>query len=112
MGDDTMRKVLVIMGFLAILGLGAPAAAQTDKPAGDVCTLKVKGMACSACASKVEQTALTLDGVKAAKVDQPKGTAEITYDASKTDPAAIAKYISDKSGFKAEYEPGKATPKG
>lgn len=108
-----MRKVLVLMGLLAILGLGAPAGAQTDKPAvGDVCTLKVKGMSCSACASKVEQTALKLDGVKAAKVDQPKGTAEITYDASKTNPAAIAKYISDKSGFKAEHELKKATPKG
>ena len=108
-----MRKVLVLMGLLAILGFVAPAGAQTDKPgAGDVCTLKVKGMSCSACASKVEQTALKLDGVKAAKVDQPKGIAEITYDASKTNPAAIAKYISDKSGFKAEHELKKATPKG
>ena len=106
-----MRKVLVLMGLLAILGFGAPAAAQTEKPAGDVCTLKVKGMACSACASKVEQTALKLDGVKAAKVSQPNGTAEITYDAAKTNPAAIAKYISDKSGFKAEHEPTKPRPK-
>ncbi len=108
-----MRKVLVLMGLLAILGFGAPAGAQTDKPsAGDVCTLKVKGMSCSACASKVEQTALNLDGVKAAKVSQPKGTAEITYDASKTNPAAIAKYISDNTGFKAEHEPKKVPPKG
>ena len=107
-----MRKVLALMGLLAILGLGGTAAAQTDKPVtDDVCTLKVKGMACSACASKVEQTALKLDGVKAAKVNQPKGIAEITYDASKTNPAAIAKYISDNSGFKATYEPPKETPK-
>lgn len=97
-----MRKVLALMGLLAIFGLGAPAAAQTEKRAGDVCTLKVTGMACSACASKVEQTALKLDGVKAAKVDQPKGTAEITYDASKTTPEAIAKHITENSGFKAE----------
>lgn len=107
-----MRRVLVLMGLLAILGFSAPAAAQTEKPAGDVCTLKVKGMACSACASKVEQTALKLDGVTAAKVSQPNGTAEITYDAAKTNPAAIAKYISDKSGFKAEHEPAKPRPKG
>ena len=34
-----MRKVLVLMGLLAILGFGAPAGAQTDKPAaGDVST--------------------------------------------------------------------------
>jgi copper chaperone CopZ len=101
------------MGLLAILGFGAPAGAQTDKPAaGDVSTLKVKGMSCSACASKVEQTALKLDGVKTAKVSQPKGTAEITFDASKTNPVAIAKYISDKTGFKAEHESRKAPPKG
>lgn len=90
------------MGLLAILGLGAPAAPQTGKAAGDVCTLMVKGMACSACAAKVEETALNLDGVKAAKVSRPKGTAEITYDQARTSPAAIAKYISAKSGFKAE----------
>jgi copper chaperone CopZ len=107
-----MRKVLALMGLLAILGFSASEAAQTEKRAGDVCTLKVKGMACSACASKVEQTALKLDGVKAAKVSQPNGTGEITYDAAKTNPAAIAKYISDKSGFKAEHEPTKPRPKG
>lgn len=106
-----MRKVLALMGLLAILGLSAPAAAQTEKPAGDVCTLKVKGMACSSCASKVEQTVLKLDGVKAATVSQPHGTAEIIYDPAKTNPAAIAKYITDKSGFKAEHAPKKATPK-
>ncbi len=107
-----MRKVLALMGLLAILGMSGTAAVQTDKPAaGNVCTLEVKGMACSACASKVEQTALKLDGVKAAKVNQPKGIAEITYDASKTNPAAIAKYISNKSGFKATYQPPKETPK-
>ena len=97
-----MGKLLAIMGLLAILGFSAPAPAQTEKPAGDVCTLKVKGMACSACAAKVEQTALKLDGVTAAKVSQPNGTAEITYDSAKTNPTAIAKYITDKSGFKAE----------
>lgn len=98
-----MRKVLALMGLLALLGFGAPAAAQTDKPAaGDVCTLKVTGMSCGSCAKSVEQTALKLDGVKAAKVSQPKATAEITYDATKTNPAAIAKYITDNSGFKAE----------
>ena len=107
-----MRKVLALMGLLTILGFGAPVAAQSDKPAeGDVCTLKVKGMACSACAAKVEETALKLDGVKTVKVSQPKGTAEITYDAAKTNPAAIAKYITEKSGFKAELVPKKATVK-
>jgi hypothetical protein len=43
-----------------------------------------------------------IDGVNAAKVSQPKGEAEITYDPAKTFPEAIAKRISDKTRFKAE----------
>ena len=97
-----MRKVLALMGLLALLGVVAPAAAQTDKPAaGDVCTLKVTGMSCGSCAKTVEQTALKLDGVKAVKVSQRKGTAEITYDPAKTTPEAIAKYITKETGFTA-----------
>lgn len=106
-----MRKVLALMGLLAVLGLRAAAAVETEKPAGDVCTLKVKGMACSACAKTVEQSALKLDGVKAAKVSQPEGTADITYDPSKTTPEAIAKYIAKHTGFKAEHTPKKTEPK-
>jgi copper chaperone CopZ len=40
--------------------------------------------------------------VKAAKGSQPKGTAEVTFDASKTSPGVIAKAITEKAGFKAE----------
>jgi hypothetical protein len=40
--------------------------------------------------------------VKAAKVSQPKGQAEITYDRAKTSPQAIAKRIIDKSRFNTE----------
>jgi copper chaperone CopZ len=47
---------------------------------GQVCTLKVWGMICGACAAQVEKVAKKIDGVAAAKVSQPKGTAEITYD--------------------------------
>jgi hypothetical protein len=72
-----MKRMLAFMAFLSMFGLGVEAA-QRDKPvAGQVCTLKVEGMACSACAAKVEKTALKIEGVKAAKVNQPKGiTAE------------------------------------
>jgi copper chaperone CopZ len=98
-----MRMMVAVMGLFAILGFRPTVLAQTDKPAaGDVCTLKVQGMACNACAARVKKEALKIDGVKAAKVDQPKGTAEITFDAKKTSPPAIAKAITDKTGFKAE----------
>jgi copper chaperone CopZ len=99
-----MRKALAIMGLLSALGLGSTAASQeSDKPkTGDVCVLKVSGMACGACAATVEKAAMRIDGVTAAKVSQPKGTAEITYDPAKTTPDAIAKIISEKTGFQAE----------
>ena len=99
-----MRNVLVLMGLLAILGLGAPAAAQTDKVAGDVCTLKVKGMACSACAARVREEAMKIDGVTAAKVDQPTGLAQITFDPKKVSPQEIAERITKITGFKAEVQ--------
>jgi len=108
-----MRKVLALMGILTMFGFGTSAAAtQNEKPSSktaQTCTLKVEGMSCSACASKVEKTALKIDGVKTAKVDSRKGTAEIAYDAAKTNPDSIAKTITDKSGFKAEAP--KSTPK-
>ena len=104
-----MTKVLSLMGFLAILGFGAAAGAQTDKSAtgSGSTTLRVKGMACSACASKVEQVVLKIDGVRTAKASQPKGTATVTFDPKKTSPEAIAKAITDKAGFKAEPSPAK-----
>ena len=99
-----MKGVLALMTILGFLGLGSAAVAQdgTRAAGDDVCTLKIEGMACSACAARVEKEALKIEGVKAAKVSQPKGTAEVTFDASKTSPGVIAKAITEKTGFKAE----------
>lgn len=98
-----MKGVLALMTILGFLGLGSAAVAQDGtRAAGDVCTLKIEGMACSACAARVEKEALKIEGVKAATVSQPKGTAEVTFDASKTSPGVIAKAITEKTGFKAE----------
>lgn len=98
-----MKGALALMTILGLLGFGSTAIAQSDqRAAGDVCTLKIEGMACSACAARVEKEALKIEGVTAAKVSQPKGTAEITFDASRTSPETIAKIITDNTGFKAE----------
>lgn len=99
-----MRKALAVMGLLSVFGIASATAAQEpDKPKpGQVCLLKVSGMSCGACAARVEKAAKKIDGVTAAKASQPKGTAEITYDPSKTTAEAIAKTITDKTGFKAE----------
>ena len=98
-----IRKVLAVMGLLGVFGIGA-AADQTTETAktGQVCVLNVSGMICGTCAATVEKTVKKIDGVKRAKVSQPKGTAEITYDPAKTTPEAIAKIINEKTNFKAE----------
>lgn len=103
-----MRKAIMIMGVLSLVGFG-PVSAGQDKAGQDKTssgakteTLKVSGMACGACAAKVESEAKKLDGVRSALVSQPKGSAEITYDPAKTTPEAIAKFINEKTAFKAE----------
>ncbi len=98
------RKVVALMGLLGMLGLGSATAHQkSDTPkGGEVCLLRVSGMVCGACAGQVEKAAKKIDGVKAAKASQPKGTAEISYDPAKTTPEAIAKTITEKTGFQAE----------
>jgi copper chaperone CopZ len=99
-----MRNALAIMGLLSVFGISSATATQeSDKPkAEQVCLLKVSGISCGACAAQVEKAAKKIDGVTAAKASQPKGTAEITYDPSKTTPEAIAKTITAKTGFKTE----------
>lgn len=98
-----MRKVLAIMGLLSMFGIGSVSAQQTDKAeAGQMCILNVSGMHCGACAARVEKTAKKIDGVKGATVSQPKGVAEIKYDPAKTTPDAIAKIITDQTGFTTE----------
>ena len=90
-----MRKMLVIAGLLSALGFTVSAQKEQARS-----TLKVSGMSCSVCAAHVEKAAKEIDGVKAVKVDQPSGTAEITYDPQKTSPEAVAAAITKKTPFK------------
>jgi periplasmic mercuric ion binding protein len=78
---------------------------QAEKPATKVCRLKVTGMTCSGCEAAVRMAARSVDGVTEAKASYAKANAEVTYDPAKTTPEAIAKAITDKSGFKAELVP-------
>lgn len=70
------------MGLLTLFGFGAPAkTTDNDKsPTRQVYLLRVSGMHCGACAARLEKIAKRIVGVTAAKVNQQKGTAEITYD--------------------------------
>ncbi len=47
------------------------------------------------------RAAKSIDGVKDCKASFQNGTAEVTYDPAKTTPEAIAKVISEKTGYKA-----------
>lgn len=75
-----------------------------------VATLKMTGMFCGGCEAAVQYAAREVEGVTAVRASADTGIAEVTYDPAKTTPAAIAKVITEKSGFKAEV-PGTAPNK-
>jgi len=55
-------------------------------------------------ATAVKLAAKKVEGVKDATASYEKGTAEIAYDSAKTSPDAIAKVVTEQSGFKAEVQ--------
>ena len=96
-----MQQLTAAIAIVSVVG-GVSAAAQ--QPAEKITVLRVSGMHCGECARTVEKEARKIEGVKAAKVDQPKGEAQIRYDPAKTSPESIAKHLKDKTGFKVEYD--------
>lgn len=100
--------IAIVVLMLAPMVLRANQDQAPAKPATQVCTLKVTGMTCAGCEAAVHMAARSVDGVTDVKVSYAKGNAEVTFDPSKTTPGAIAKVVTDKSGFKAEpVEPQK-----
>jgi copper chaperone CopZ len=98
-----MRNTFALASLVGMLALGPVAAHQASKDeAGQSAVLKVKGMHCDQCVKSVEDAAKKVDGVISVKASHPKSQAEVTYDAAKTSPEAIAKAISKNTGYKAE----------
>ena len=97
-----MRKILALLVGLGIASIGA--AAQTQS-ATKVCTLKVTGMTCAGCEAAVKIAAKKVDGVTDITVSYDKAAANVTYDPAKTTPQAIAKVITEKTGYKAVPQP-------
>lgn len=64
-------------------------------------TLKVEGMTCGGCEAAVKMAARKVEGVRQVVASYARGTAEVTYDPARTTPEAIAKAITEGSGFKA-----------
>jgi copper chaperone len=92
---------LIVVMFVATFVQGGET--QTpEKAAIHVCTLKVSGMTCGGCEAAVRMAARSVDGVTDVEASYAKSNAEVTFDPSKTNPVAIAKVITDKSGFRAE----------
>ncbi len=82
-----------------LLQAGSRHAGEQTAPT-KVCTLSVSGMTCGGCATAVRMAAMRIAGVSDAKVSYEKGLAIITYDPVKTNPKAVAKTITEKTGFK------------
>ena len=100
--------IAVVMLAFAPMFVRASQDQAPPKSAAQVCTLKVTGMTCAGCEAAVRMAARSVDGVTDVKVSYAKGNAEVTFDPAKTTPAAIAKVVTDKAGFKAEpVEPQK-----
>ena len=100
-----MKHLLAALSIVVVFGSVAMAQQKSaNGQPGKMCSLKVSGMVCSACANTVEKAVKKIDGVKTIKADQPTGIAAVTYDPAKTTPEAIAKVINGKTPFKAEVQ--------
>src|SRR5688500_16059785 len=97
-----MRILAAMIVLMTTLAFSSSAQDVAEKRT----TLRVSGMSCGECAKTVEKEAKKIEGVKTVSENQPKGEAEITYDAGRTSPEAIAKTINQKTGFKAEVPKG------
>ena len=63
--------------------------------------LKIEGMQCTGCSSRLEKVLNNTDGVESATVSFEKKQAIITYNESQTDIEQIKQIIQD-TGFKGE----------
>lgn len=107
-----MGRHLWIVAFgVAVLvgaGLGAwtwreRARQQSPEPSSGAAavTLRIEGMTCAGCAVAVKLAAERVAGVAQAVVRLEDGTAVVTFDPVKTTPEAIARTITEQTGFKA-----------
>lgn len=57
-------------------------------------TMHVEGMTCGHCRETVTRALRAVDGVSAVQVDLEKGTAAVTYDATRTAPEALERAVT------------------
>ncbi len=107
-----MRLVLVLlflgaMSTPTLIGQTPSSPNAPVKSALQTCTLQVTGMTCAGCEAAVRIAATKVTGVTEVKVSYEKRSAVVTFDPTKTTPAAIAKVIADKTGYKTVPQAGK-----
>jgi copper chaperone CopZ len=104
-----MLAVTAVLAGVGVAGIMRPAATPQAQVAeqsarAETCRLKVSDMTCAGCEAAVRMAAKKVDGVTDVVVSHKTGRADVTYDPAKTTPSAIAKAITDGSGFKADVE--------
>lgn len=60
---------------------------------GEVCSIPITGMTCASCVRRVERALSSVDGVAEAAVSFATERATVTYDPSRTSPAALARAV-------------------
>lgn len=88
-----MHKILLGLLFTICMGF---ASAATPKQL----VLRVENLTCSACSITIAKALDKVPGVKAKRVDIRGATVTVSFDSERTNPAAIAKAITD-AGFPA-----------
>ena len=99
-------KKLIMLCLVAVLGFGVADAVAQKKGGTVKTTVFVTDIDCEGCAKKVTNSIPFVKGVKDVKVDVPTKTVTVTYDATKSDDAALIKAFT-KIKIKAQVAPAK-----
>lgn len=99
-----MKRSLLVVVTMLVGWLVVPSSEtrERDETQTATCTLKIEGMTCGGCEGAVKIAAKRVDGVTAVTASYKTRSAQVTYDPAKTTPEAIAKAVTERSGFKAE----------
>ena len=100
-----MKKIIMLC-LVAVLGFGLSDAVAQKKGGNVKTTVFVTDIDCEGCAKKVTNSIPFVKGVKDVKVDVPTKKVTVTYDAAKTNDAALLKAFQ-KVKVKAEVAPEK-----
>jgi copper chaperone CopZ len=94
-----MRNAIIGAGAIVVLVLAGLFLLSADDNI-EAATIKVDGMSCDNCASKIEKTLTSMDGVKAATVSLDDKMVRVNYIPALTDVPALEQAIA-KLGYTA-----------